>query len=178
MTEQLKKQYIIEKMKPEDVEASTEMRLQSWLDTYINEEYGVTEEWIKERNERQRSSESAEQRVQALKEKGTGWVAKSSSGEIIGATTPYIDTNGVQHVGSMYVNKDYHGMGVGHSLMQKVIDWADPAKSIELTVASYNERAKEFYKKWGFVEVPDSETVFEEKIPEIKMIRKAVKNEF
>ena len=29
MTEQLKKLYIIEKMKPEDVEASTEMGLQS-----------------------------------------------------------------------------------------------------------------------------------------------------
>ena len=56
--------------------------------------------------------------------------------------------------------------------MQKIIEWSDPTKPIELGVVTYNARARAFYKKWGFEEIPGSETLFDNKIPEIKMIRK------
>ena len=100
-------------------------------------------------------------------------MVQDSTGKVIGSTTPYVDSEGRQHVGSLYVAKEWHGKGVGGALMQKVIDWSDDKKPIELGVASYNERAKAFYRKWGFVEVSDSETLFANKIPEIKMERKA-----
>lgn len=86
--------------------------------------------------------------------------------------TPYRDENGTQQVGSMYVDKNWHGKGVGGALMQRIIEWADPAKPIELGVVAYNERAKAFYRKWGFEEIPGSETLFDSKIPEVKMVRK------
>lgn len=75
-------------------------------------------------------------------------------------------------MGSLYVSKEFHGSGVSHELMQKVVDWFDDNKPIELGVALYNERAKTFYRKWGFEEVPDSESLFDGMIPEVKMIRK------
>lgn len=56
--------------------------------------------------------------------------------------------------------------------MEKVIDWFDESKPIELGVAAYNERAKAFYRKWGFEEIVGSEQLFDGKIPEVKMIRK------
>ena len=72
----------------------------------------------------------------------------------------------------MYVEKNWHGKGVSTALMQKAIDWFDTTKPIELGVVQYNERAKAFYRKWGFEEVPNSETLFADKIPSILMVRK------
>ena len=100
------------------------------------------------------------------------WVALDENGGVIGMTSPYIDDEGTQHVGSLYVEQGWHGKGVGAALMQKVIDWFDPRKPIELGVVNYNERAKAFYRKWGFEEVPGSKTLLDSKIQEVKMIRK------
>lgn len=111
-------QFTIKEMQAEDVAPATEMRLQSWLDTYVNEELGVTREWIKERNEVQRSPERTLQRMQRFvngKQTGecNGWVTLDSNGKVIGETTAWVDDAGVQHVGSLYVDKTWHGKGVG-----------------------------------------------------------------
>lgn len=169
--------FTITEMAVDDIEPATEMRLQSWLDTYVNEEAGITREWVERRNIEQLSPEKVKSRHDRfLKGKTDGtfnaWVAKDASGKIIGSTTPCVDSEGRQRVGSIYVDKDWLGEGVGGSLMQKVVDWFDSSKPIELSVVSYNERAKAFYRKWGFEEVPDSESLFEGLMPEIVMIRK------
>lgn len=169
-------QFTIKEMQAEDVAPATEMRLQSWLDTYVNEEFGVTREWIERRNAMQRSPENTKRRLESFtmgKQSGTrnGWIALDSGGKVIGATTPWVDDAGVQHVGSLYVDRAWHGKGVGGGLMEKVIDWFDDNKPIELGVVAYNERAKAFYCKWGFEEVAGSEQLFDGKIPEVKMIR-------
>lgn len=165
-------QFTITEMTADTVDAASTMRLQSWLDTYVNEEIGVTREWIEARNERQMSDEVRARRLERLNDpNGVGWVALDGEGNVIGATTPYVDEEGRQHVGSLYVDKDWHGGGVGAALMQKVIDWFDSSKPIELGVVAYNERAKAFYRKWGFVEVQGSEKLFADVIPEITMIR-------
>lgn len=170
--------YTIYEMTVEYLDAATLMRLESWLDTYVNDDAGVTKQWIEERNKRQVSKEVSDARRERFlngKREGkmNAWVAKDENGVIIGATTPYIDNNGVQRLGSLYVEKSWHGSGVAGALMQKVINWFDDSKDIYLGVATYNERAKAFYRKWGFEEVPGSGTLFDGKIPEIQMIRKA-----
>lgn len=165
-------QFTIEKMTESDIEPSMSVLAQSWLDTYTNNDLGITQEWIEGRNKVLLGSEKAKLRRKRFKDDSTaGWVAKDMSGNIIGMTTPYIDEGGVQHLGSLYVDKNWHGKGVGGALIQKVIDWFDTTKPIELGVAIYNERAKAFYRKWGFKEIENSETLFAGKIPEIRMIR-------
>ena len=162
----------IQPVTPGDLDEATEMRLQSWLDSYVNDEIGVTQEWIENRNRLQMTDEKRQIRLERLTEPNTAfYIAKDFSGKIIGVTSPYTDPEGIQHVGSLYVDKQWHGKGVGSALMQKVVDYFDPAKPIELGVVIYNERAKAFYRKWGFKEVPGSESLFADKIPEIKMIR-------
>lgn len=176
MSEYLKQPFTIYEMAEGDVVEANEMRLQSWLDTYVNEDVGVTREWVENRNRDQMSEENMERRKRLLRDPNTaGWIAKDVSGKIVGVTTPYTDSEGVQHVGSLYVDKEWLGKGVGSQLMQKVIDYFDPEKPIVLSVVSYNERAKIFYRKWGFEEVPGSESLFADTIPEVNMIRKGEK---
>lgn len=165
--------FTIEHMSKDTVIEANEMRLQSWLDTYVNDAYSVTREWIERRNDKMRTPEKMQARVERLAESTEpAWVARDAAGNVIGCATPRIDEDGVQHVGSLYVAKEWLGAGVGSALMQKVIEWADPTKPLELGVVAYNERAKAFYRKWGFKEVENSETLFDDTIPEIKMIRK------
>lgn len=171
-----KPRFTIEEMTVDTVEQATKMRLASWLETYVNEEAGVTREWIEARNKEQLSPEKAAARRERLgNSNGERWVARDQDGNVIGVTTPYRDDEGVQHVGSLYVDQKWHGKGVGGALMQKVIAWSDPTKPLELGVVAYNERAKAFYRKWGFEEIPGSDMLFDDKIPEIKMIRKGGK---
>ena len=153
-------------MKPEEIDAATLMRKKSWIDTYSKPEIGVTSEWIEERFAAQLSEANfpaRQERFLRNKRLGTfnAWVAHDEAGHIVGSATPFIDPEGKQRVGSIYVDKDWHGRGVGHQLMQKVVDWFDPTKPIHLMVATYNDRAKAFYKKWSFEEIPGSENLYD-----------------
>lgn len=176
MDPQGKSRYRIEAMTPETSRRATEVRLKSWLDTYVNDELGITREWIERRNTAQLTEEKHLARIDRLvndKPKGifNAWVALDESNEVIGVVTPLIESDGTQLIGSIYVDKSWHGTGVGGDLMRVAIDWFDSSKPIQLGVASYNERAKAFYRKWGFKEVPGSEELFDGLIPEVKMVR-------
>lgn len=165
--------FTVEVMTADDIVPANEMRLRSWLDTYVNDEAGVTREWIETRNYGQNNPDKIAIRTKRLDDpKHAGWVAKDEGGNVIGVTTPFVDEKGICHVGSLYVDKKWLGTGVGAALMQKVIDWSNPAMPIELEVVTYNERARAFYRKWGFEEILGTEAMFDGKIPEIKMIRK------
>lgn len=116
--------FTIQEMQAEDIAPANEVRLQSWLDTYVNEEFDVTREWIERKNATQRSPENTKRRLESFmagKRSGTrnGWIALDGSGKVIGATTPWVDKSGAQHVGSLYVDKIWHGRGVGGGLNGK-----------------------------------------------------------
>ena len=171
-------QFTIAEMTVDMIDEVTDMRLESWLDTYVNDNLGVTREWIETRNIQQRSTKRRQARLEQFTSgeaagAAKAWVALDDTGKIIGATTPFVDDDGHQHIGSLYVDKAWHGKGVGGQLMQKVLEGFDPKKPVELGVVAYNERAKAFYRKWGFEEVEGSEKLFENLIPEVMMIRSA-----
>jgi len=176
MKTKLKSRYRLFELTDKNIDEANEVRLASWLETYVNEDLGITREWIQERNQLQLSDDVKKKRLERLSDPNfTGWVAADESGKVVGVATPYIDESGRQHVGSLYVDKAWHRKGVGGALMNKIIDWCDATKPIELGVATYNERAKAFYRKWGFEEIPNSEKLFANKIPEIMMLRKGEK---
>lgn len=177
-----KPQFVIETTQEADVDEANEMRMDSWLETYPNKNAGVSREWVESQHQRQLSEEAREERRERfLRDSESGkmaaWVAKDEQGKVIGSTTPYTDDEGKQHVGSLYVLQDWHGTGAGSALMQKVIDWCDGTKPIELEVAAYNMRARAFYEKWGFNVVPESERLHREIMPVVKMIKEGVQDE-
>jgi ribosomal protein S18 acetylase RimI-like enzyme len=168
-------QFIISVPTPDDVLPMIEMHAQSWKDTYPNDDAGVTLEWVEERTKKWFTPENIENRKKRLEEAKTNpdiatWIAKDKAGKIIGIASPRRDEKG-QHVGAIYVDKEYHGQGIAQQLMEKIIDWSDPGQPIDLEVASYNERAKAFYRKYGFQET-GKEAHFAEVIPVVTMIRK------
>ncbi len=171
------RQFVIERLlSRDDLVAANEMRAQSWLDTYPNLAAGVSHEWVHERTKRFNEPERVDARLATLEDpRFAAWVAKDSEGHVIGVTSPFADEDGVQHVGSLYVDKVWHGKVVGGQLMQKVIDFFDPTKPIQLEVVAYNERAIAFYKKWGFEPVKGSERLHDNMLPEITMVRKGDK---
>lgn len=170
MSEGLKQQWTIERMTPDDVVSANKMWQQSWRDTYPNEAAGVSAEWVEQNIAKASTPEKIEQRRRRIAE-SEFYVAKDAAGKVIGLTTPWADDDGTQHVGSLYVDKQYHGSGVADQLMQKNIDVHDDSLPIVLEVASYSERAKAFYRRWGFEETGET-SKFKDVIPEIRMKRK------
>jgi ribosomal protein S18 acetylase RimI-like enzyme len=173
---------VIEKATPKDAEAVNNVLRQTWLDTYPNEEAGITEEDIRLRVEGE-NGERIPERIKRWKDNiestdgsKTVYVARLN-GKIVGMTAPGI-IDGRRKVGAMYVLPEAQGMGVGGELMQKVLEWHGDSEDIHLAVASYNQNAIDFYRRYGFEQ---TDTVIEDegdvygktKIPEIEMVRKA-----
>ena len=53
----------------------------------------------------------------------------------------------------LYVSKEYHKQKIGAALMQFAIDFVikSQAKKLWLGVWEFNQKAIDFYLKWGFV---------------------------
>lgn len=163
----------------EDVEPTAVMWAQSWLDTYPNDEAGVSREWVQNRVNNWLTPEGLAKRTARLEESKNNsdvlWrVAKDSLGAIVGVISPHRDEKS-QRLGAIYVDKKHYGTGLAQRLMAEILAWADPNRPLELEVASYNERAKAFYRKYNFEEVKDSEHLVHETIPVVTMIRKGEK---
>lgn len=171
-----KPDFTVSKMTEDDVLAAKELIAQSYFDTYINEEHDVTEEWVSSFKKEFLSDERIKGTKDRLKKSNyASWVVKDMYNKIVGAAIQYIGEDKTQNLLALYVDKDYHGIGAAQALMSSVLEWFDKKKPIILGVATYNERAKAFYRKWGFEEIIGSDIMYLDKIPEIKMIRKGDK---
>ena len=74
MTQQ--QQFTITELTANTIDAGNRMRLASWLDTYVNDELGITREWIQERNKNQMSDDIRAKRLERLSDPNcAGWVA-------------------------------------------------------------------------------------------------------
>ncbi len=80
--------------------------------------------------------------------------------------------NDVQCLESLYLDKTLRGKKIAQKLLDDALGWTDNKKPIVLEVASYNNRAIAFYKKYGFEVEEGSEHLFANKIPIISMIKK------
>lgn len=165
--------FTIREMRLEDGEAVNSLLRELHVATYTNDELGVTPEKLAARFERYTPEERQERLRQRLDaDDNQAYVAVGSNGEVIGMVAPKIEEGEVHRLGALYVRKEYHGKGVAGELMKKAFAWLGAENNqVELHVAAYNDRAKAFYRKWGFEEVPGSEALFDDLIPEVTMVR-------
>ena len=172
--------YTIRDAEEDDVPAIIAMHAQSWLDTYPNETAGVTRVWVKERTDRWRTDEEKIEKrrdtIRRCKDNPNAMyrVAVSDQDEIVGIIAPFRNDT-TQRIGAIYVGKAQQGTGLAQKLMDQIIEWADPHRPLDLEVASYNERAKAFYRKYGFTEDTNSEHIVHDVIPVVSMTRKGDK---
>ncbi|SBS31008.1 putative acetyltransferase [Marinomonas spartinae] len=73
---------------------------------------------------------------------------------MINESIPFIVKKTVCRIGTIVVDESHRSCGVGEALMKACYSWAieSGATSIRLEVMAFNERAKAFYQKLGYVD--------------------------
>jgi len=172
--------YEIRPPRVDDSEAIIRMHAQSWLDSYPNEEEGISKEHIaKIVYEKMLSPTGMTRRqgyVQAYVDNpdaGTFYRLATVGPKVIGFVVGTKDTQN-QSLDALYVDKQVYGTGVAQALFDAFLAWADPALPISVDVVRYNERAIGFYKKQGFKKIPGSDYTHHSGMPSIKMKRETV----
>lgn len=174
MERERKPMYEIREATIDDVEAIRTMHAQSWRDTYRNDELGVTEEWLVEETESWLTPERIEQAKEHLgkcfSDPSQLYRGVFQGGQAVGMVHVTTKRDGTKHLAALYLRQDTHGTGLAQRLMTIADTWIGDSK-VDLEVASYNERAKAFYRKCGFIEAGEESELFKGKIPVIRMVR-------
>ena len=178
----------IERAKSEDAEAAADLLRQTWLATYPNEDVGITKEDIRLRTEGengerlQQNIDKWRKSIESTDGKSATYVARKD-GKVIGLTFPVITPEGQHRIGTLYVLPEAQDQGVGGKLMQANLAWHGETKPVYLAVAAYNQKAINFYKKYGFVETSKKVEDLSarrrglKELPEIEMMRQAASQE-
>ena len=172
--------YTIQLSAPADVVGERAMQQLSWLEAYPNESAGVSQEWVEEYVSEWLKPEQIEKSREYLRDVYTDTDqlrlnATDMDGKIVGfihaSHRVRDDGGGFVEVDALYTDPATYGTGLGGQLMRRALDWASGLGDggIELEVASYNERAIQFYKKYNFEKIDGSGRIFMEKIPTIRM---------
>jgi ribosomal protein S18 acetylase RimI-like enzyme len=151
------------------------MHARSWRDTYPNEEHSISKEWVEERTAAwltpEALADSRERFGPVYSDPQHFHRLAIKNGEVVGLVHGSKTEKG-QHIEALYVDKSQLGSGLAQRLMKLALEWFDPAQPIDLDVVEYNGRAKAFYRKCGFEEIPGTEKLFADVIPVITMERK------
>jgi GNAT superfamily N-acetyltransferase len=98
---------------------------------------------------------------------------------VVGFTAPFVESSGRRRVGALYVLPSVQGSGIGHRLLARNLAWHGEEQDVYLTVAGYNERAKAFYARHGFVFTGQrgvDELVIDGVVmPELEMVRRGIR---
>lgn len=157
-----------------------EAHLQAWVETYPNEEYGVTEDWIRNEfgylvkdgkapNGKDNGIPFRRKVIEKLDEDTIYEVVKDEDGVIQGFA--HVDKTDTEvHLNAIYLTNNLKGTGVAQKIMDRVLDFFGDLPMV-LQVVSYNERAIKFYERNGFVKMDQDKELFHSKMPVTNMKR-------
>lgn len=140
----------------EDAEGIAYVHRMTWMNTYPNEEAGITEADIKERLEGEngekipKNIERWKSTIEKAGENSAVFVVRLN-GKVVGFISPRT-IHDQRRLGAIYVLPEAQGKGVGTKLINKALEWWGRSEDIYLHVATYNTKAFELYKKIGFEE--------------------------
>lgn len=173
----MSKHFTITPAQLEDAEVLGEVHLESWLQTYPNEELGIDEKWIRETFTKIVSEDGNEFRRNTIKESYQPnsrilyLVVRDKQGKARGFLhASRADGDNPARLDAIYLTDDVKGTGVAQELMKKALEFVGE-QTMELQCATYNPRAINFYEKYGFVKQPGTIVKHRAKIPVMTMIR-------
>jgi len=155
-----------------DAQILGEINAENWREVYPNEALGVTKEWVDRvatlREGAEKNKQRAEQITDSLHPDSLHFwkVARLPNRQIIGFIQGR-KKDGVQELHGLHIIRQYRGNGIGQDLMDALLKWFDPAKPIIVDVASFNNKAIQFYAKNGFK--PTGHTYHYELLPMTRM---------
>ncbi|HEY0965628.1 MAG TPA: GNAT family N-acetyltransferase [Candidatus Saccharimonadales bacterium] len=161
----------------DDVQAIRRMHAQAWLDTYPNDELGVSYDWVKERTDSWLTPEglqkSRDHFSNVFDNPDHFHRVAVDDDKIVGLVHGLVQ-DGHKHLGALYLDKKYHGSGLAYKLMDQVNEWFGNDE-VDLEVVTYNHRAIAFYEKYGFQATGKENELFGGKMPNTTMTRKGKK---
>lgn len=135
----------------EDAEGIMDVLYRTWLDTYPNEEVGITQEDIECRfNDLPTRVEKMKERIMNTPAEHVRLVAKDN-GIVIGIAL-LIKNELYNQLQMIYVLPEHQGKSVGQMLWNKIREYFDLTKDTIVQVADYNNKAINFYTKLGFID--------------------------
>jgi len=150
------------------------MHIQSWKETYVSPQSGLTEEMVDELLGHMLTD--TEFRKNTILEsiqnpdKVLYRVVKNKAGDIVGFMHGSKDETGNKLEG-LYLLDEVKGSGIGGLLMDEFLQWIDPNKITQLEVFDFNDRAISFYTKYGFVKTDEPIQFWKDRLPFFKMER-------
>jgi RimJ/RimL family protein N-acetyltransferase len=164
---------VIERAVPADAEAILRLKRDGWLETYVNEELGVTREDIDKKLPESTIAEATprwQEGIAAETEDGDHitFVARQDD-TVVGFTAPRIE-EGRRRVGGLYVKPGYQGKGIGSELLRKTLAWWGNDEDIYITVVSYNQAAIRFYERHGFVKIGETSPLEYDEVEQVKLL--------
>lgn len=150
------------------------MHVRAWKESYVRPELGLTETSIDEMVGHMATDFSYRRNTLtdalANPEKILYRVVRNNEGQIVGFL------HGKKHetytmLEALYLLDEAKGEGLGDTLMQEFLKWADKALPCKLEVFSFNEKAIRFYTKYGFTRNDTKEQLYKDKVPFIEMER-------
>ncbi len=168
--------FTIELPKEGDEREIGPMHVQSWKESYLNPELGLTEESIDDMvgylatDLEYRKNTIIE--ALAHPDKVLYRVVKNNNNKIVGFLH-CIKNEEFNEFGGIYLLDEAKGSGIGGRLMDEFLAWADKDKPSQLDVFSFNDRAIGYYAKYGFVKTDKPVQFYQDKLPYIEMIRSA-----
>lgn len=140
---------IVREAKPYDAAAIGRLLQLSWLATYPNDELGITKQDIEALA--LDSDEHTKRRAEKLAksdEKLRRLIAEVNGEVVAQCGFEYHPEYG--YLRSLYVLPNYVSQGIGAALMVKALEMMHRYDRIYLAVATYNNYAIGFYKRFGF----------------------------
>ncbi len=89
------------------------------------------------------------------REAHTFLVAEASDGTVLGTASATLSENGLVTLGRLYVRPAAQGHGLGTAMLRACENWFPQGSLMRLEVETKNAKARRFYAKHGFRELPD-----------------------
>lgn len=147
----MENEIIIADAKPEDAVGIRMVQKETWLCTYPNPDIGITRNDVEAKIDDMQKA-GAQELAQRIKENPNYHAFVSKDKDKVVGFVSVSKQEKENEIKALYVLSNYQGRGIGGKLMNKGLEWLGKNKDISLTVVTYNTKAINFYKKFGFVE--------------------------
>ena len=173
----MNKSWTIRRTTNSDIQAIFSLLCTSWLETYVNEDMGITREFLLNIKIEQFTYNFYKNDCKYdhfTNTKDNLHLVAVDQNDIVIGFLHCRRNKGEQELGGLYLFSEFKGTGLAQEFSDEFLEWEDTSFNTTLGVLKYNARAIKFYEKLGFV--PNGvEYTINEKIPCIDMIKKNLK---